>query len=71
MRRILLIASLCFCVAACDTPTPPDQEQRPAPQVVSPVTETANAYKGAARDAVKKTEAQAVAQAHAADADSP
>ena len=70
MRRASwrFLPAICL-LAACSGPSPPDPERRPEPQAaaVSPVTDSANAYKDAAREAAAKTQAQAAQQARAAD----
>lgn len=67
MRRLLPSLSICLLLAACSSPTPPAHQDQPQPQAAapaaapspnttSPITETANAYKGAAQNAVNQTE---------------
>lgn len=69
MRQILLGTGLCLLLSACSAPTSPDPEQRPDPQATaSPITETANAYKGAAQAAAAQTEQAAKREADQVDA---
>ncbi|MDE2408295.1 MAG: hypothetical protein KGL91_10605 [Xanthomonadaceae bacterium] len=69
MRLPVLLPLLCL-LAACSAPSPPEPEQRPEPKAAttSPITATANAYKGAASNAAARTEGAAKQQQKDLDA---
>ena len=62
MRCALWMSLPVACLLLACTPSPPEHEQRPEPQVKPSITANADAYKDAARDAAAKTQAQAARQ---------
>ena len=69
--RIAAASLALAALAACAPPKPPEEERRPDPQVAaqprSAIVQTAESYKGAARDAVST--AQQAAQSERAQID--
>ena len=55
-------------LAACAPPKPPEEERKPEPQATPALTQQANAYKDAARDAVAASEDAAKKEQAALDA---